>query len=72
MPLIITATYEQLQSSPTEAVYYMEITEGRNDGFIINAALPGGAIMRVTTAEKPANFHTDYPDAIEVEMLDIT
>jgi hypothetical protein len=72
MPLIITASYEQLLESTTEAVYYMEIQEGRNDSFIINAAMPGGAVMKVELPDKPADFQERYPNAIGVDMLDIT
>lgn len=72
MPLIISSTYEKLLLATTSAVYYMEIEEGRNDNFIINASLPGGAVMRVTVPEKPGTFDTDFPNAIEVEMLEIT
>jgi len=72
MPLTIDGTYEQLTSMNPEAVFYMEIVEGRNDNFIIAATLAGGAIMRVTVPQKPARFAQDFPQAAEVESINVT
>ncbi|HEX5780737.1 MAG TPA: hypothetical protein VFX80_02385 [Solirubrobacteraceae bacterium] len=70
--LIINGTYEKLRQSSVSSVFYMEITEGRNDNFELYATMAGGAVMHVTVPARPADFDADFPNAIEVDAFQVT
>jgi len=70
--LIIDGTYESLQQSVVEAVFFMEIQPGRNDSFEVYGQLPGGAVMHVTAESEPATFRTDFPEAVKVNSFTLT
>lgn len=72
MATVITGTYEQFNDSTFDSVFYMDPADGRTDTFDLYGFMPGGAVFVCRLPELPVRFHTDFPKATKVDMINVT